>query len=353
MFADENLDGSKHFIIPSNATINLPFVYLSLDPTLVLRKSIQIRIVSVSHGHIVTTICCNIIPQQFPITKTIKFYEPENSFKKTRIDLPSKYVNFVECGCENRVMFDYSKNTEEMNFRYKSPQFPVSGSCYILIYNDSYHSALREIWLVIVQSHLKLDVVTSIGKSVSLDLRVKGPRLGRRVRAFSSSPSTLTTPSSAMQLFPGVISRFHASFTPDICGAGRLFINLVDVESHELVSSWIILATVTPPDVLKTYEVAVSCFADVHKKITFKNPISRRRCFTLSSSDENIMKPRDTSVEVEGLSTAVIRLCFHCFSFSLPIGCDGGKVYLFLRDGDGMIGDVCFQFNISRDMAVL
>jgi hypothetical protein len=69
-------------------------------------------------------------------------------------------------------------------------------------------------------------------------------------------------------------------------------INLVDVDTRELISSWLLMALVAAPVVIKSYDVDLIPGKPQQKKIIFKNPWDIPRRFHLASSDESIMKSR-------------------------------------------------------------
>lgn len=68
--------------------------------------------------------------------------------------------------------------------------------------------------------------------------------------------------------------------------------NLVDEDSRELVSAWLVTVAATSPAVMRAYDVDVPVGRPLHKKIVFKNPWDVPRSFRLASSDEAIMRPR-------------------------------------------------------------
>lgn len=82
------------------------------------------------------------------------------------------------------------------------------------------------------------------------------------------------------------------SFNPRMIGFKRTPLNVVDVDTRELVSSWLLISTVNTPAVVRTYDVDVLIGRPVQKKIMFKNPWDLPRKFHLVSSDEMLMKPR-------------------------------------------------------------
>ena len=61
----------------------------------------------------------------------------------------------------------------------------------------------------------------------------------------------------------------------------RLQINIVDVDSRELVSAWILGTTASAPAAMRTYDVSLVPGSPTLKKIIFKNPWDIPRRFTV------------------------------------------------------------------------
>jgi hypothetical protein len=69
-------------------------------------------------------------------------------------------------------------------------------------------------------------------------------------------------------------------------------VNVVDADTRELISSWILHTSVTSPVVMRSYDVDVGVGQSMNKKIAFKNPWDVARKFSLESSDEAVMSVR-------------------------------------------------------------
>lgn len=127
------------------------------------------------------------------------------------------------------------------------------------------------------------------------DLVIRGDQHSRRARAYASlSPAYQIAfkPENVFQLVPGAYNRVMTTVQPRVLGQRRALINLVDVDSRELLSSWLLNIAATAPAVSRVYDVAVSAHQPLYKKILFKNPWDVHRKFVLLSSDEAIMRPR-------------------------------------------------------------
>ena len=72
----------------------------------------------------------------------------------------------------------------------------------------------------------------------------------------------------------------------------QTLVNLVDVDSKELISAWIITTFSTTPQALITYDIELIPNKNVMKKVLFKNQWNNSRKFRLVSSADSIMQAR-------------------------------------------------------------
>jgi hypothetical protein len=229
--------------------------------------------------------------------------------------------------------------------RYKCGQFPSIGSFFMLIYEDPYQSELHEVWHVVVQSRQRVDLHASVGSTSTVDLVVRGDRYARRARAFASQGADQIAfePKSTFQLIPGAFNRVAVQFSPRLLGSRRYQISLVDTDSKELISAWLMTVTAAAPATTRNYDVDIFPDRPVNKKIIFKNPWDTHRRFALVSSDEHVMRPRTAVLEVAPYGSAYLRLWFNSYQF----GADAREVFLFLNDESGQ-SEESFSFTIRR-----
>lgn len=124
-----------------------------------------------------------------------------------------------------------------------------------------------------------------------------------------------------------------------------MHINVVDVDTRELISSWLLFSTAAAPAVIRSYDVEVSSsnHRGVQKKIIFKNPWDMSRKFHLVSSNEEVMRPRSEMLEVAGQGSVYLKLWFG--SSSARFSSTSQEVYLFLNDPNGRTEE-CFLFQV-------
>lgn len=160
-------------------------------------RTVEVKVVSGTHGHIVSILKVMVCPRPFVLNRTLRFQEPENSIMKRRVQIvghdnmsmypgeyttASKFVHCVEGGLpaagtagacssssnynpgivevageepreQSRVVVEWGPSSEHISgvgaldllIRYRCGPFPSTGTFYLLIYNDPYQSQLHEV----------------------------------------------------------------------------------------------------------------------------------------------------------------------------------------------------------------
>lgn len=184
---DRDGNGNVQVVLLPHETLYLPFSFLTLLPYTSNdsddnisdhrekpRRTAEVKIISSSHGHVVSVLKVLIFPRPFVLHRTLRFFEPENAIMKRRILLvghenmsiypgeftaASKYIHCVENsltpdgGDQSRVVVEWGPSSEHFTglgsldilIRYRCASFPSFGSFYLLIYNDPYQSHLHEV----------------------------------------------------------------------------------------------------------------------------------------------------------------------------------------------------------------
>ena len=207
----------------------------------------------------------------------------------------------------------------------------------------------------------RLDLNCVVGSKSLVDLVVRGDRFGRRVKAFSCQSTAdlrgVSFPASGpFQLAPGAYNRVSLNYKPTSAGSRRIQVNIVDVDTRELITAWLLIVNVSAPVVMRKYDVdvragggghdhdgvSVSVSASVLKKFAFQNPWDLPRTFSLVSSDETVMRPKDEQLVVAPHGNAYIRLAFSALRHD---DVTANEVYLFLNDESGQ-SEECYLFHI-------
>ncbi|OQS07837.1 nephrocystin-4, partial [Thraustotheca clavata] len=317
----EMIDEMNEILLDGGDSVVIPFRFLSLRLRTKTRM-IPIAIKSVAHGHVIAVIQLHIHPASFVCHRTYRFYHYSMAILRRCLKwLPSIdqgnqiQEKFIMCPDTNVIVetrpIERSSAPQDIFIKYRVGEYPKSGEFYLLLYDDMYHAKLNEIWRILIQSMLRLDLHATMGQGVQNELIIKGDTMPRRVSCFSSMPSELQfNPSGVFQLVPHAFNRIEVRFCTMHIRSKEIIVNLVDVDNHELVGSWLLNTTVQEPVVTKVFDVILPLGLPVLKKISYYNPWDDDRSFYLRSSDSSVMKPREQRIMLRGNGDGFLRLAF-------------------------------------------
>jgi hypothetical protein len=142
-------------------------------------RTTDVRVVSGTHGQIVSILRVLIHPMPFILHRTLRFFEAEKAVMKRRIllmghedisahpgdfTMAARYIHCVECGedgqgkeqtGQSKVVVEWGPSGEKFGgrgsldilLRYRCAAFPSGGMFYLLIFSDPYQSCLHEVLL--------------------------------------------------------------------------------------------------------------------------------------------------------------------------------------------------------------
>ena len=154
-----------------------------------LTRVAEVRVISCTHGHVVSVIRVSVCPKPFVVHRTLRFYEAENSIMRRRVRVvggvgekgagrggdgyPGSFpvgrrsVYCVEIGPSvpesssggggaesGRVVVEWGEGGQdwgevlELLIRYRLGPFPSAGSFYLLLYSDPHRANIHEVMRV-------------------------------------------------------------------------------------------------------------------------------------------------------------------------------------------------------------
>ncbi|KAM9217675.1 LOW QUALITY PROTEIN: nephrocystin-4 [Leptosomus discolor] len=339
-----------------NETIRIPFKYqtFSADPAVVAAqgpaglgtgadvaahslgksgagrtKHIQVSF-QVSGGKPIALLRVKVEPQPHVVDQTFRFYHPELTFLKKTIRLPPWHTlpgtpvgmpggepeMFVRCSdpniiCETKNMGP--GEPQDIFLKVAGGPSPQIKKFFVAIYTDAWLAAPVQIWQFYLHSLQRLDVSCTAGQLTRLSLLLRGTPAPRRVRAFTSHPQELEVdPDGAFLLPANGIQDLYIGVRPRRAGSRFIYLNLVDVESHQLVSSWLLCLSCRQPLISKAFEIALPAGGGrgCNKRITYTNPYPSPRLYFLCTNRPDLLQFKEDSFEVAGGEVYTIGLRF-------------------------------------------
>uniref|UniRef100_A0A9L0RZB7 Nephrocystin 4 n=2 Tax=Equus TaxID=9789 RepID=A0A9L0RZB7_HORSE len=283
-----------------------------------------------SGGKPIAVLCLTVEPQPHVVDQVFRFYHPELTFLKKAIRLPPWHTLpgapvgrpgedppiHVRCSDPNVVCETQDVGPGEPRdvfLKVASGPSPESKDFFVTIYADRWLATPIQIWQVHLHSLQRVDVSCVTGQRTRLSLVLRGTQAVRNVRAFTSHPQELTTdPKGVFVLPPHGVQDLHVSVRPCRAGSRFVHLNLVDVDYHQLVASWLVCLSCRTPLISKAFEITLAAGdgKGANKRITYTNPYPSRRTYHLHSDHPELLQFKEDSFQVAGGETYTIGLRF-------------------------------------------
>ncbi|OWK54372.1 Nephrocystin-4 [Lonchura striata] len=292
-------------------------------------KLIQVSF-QVSRGKPIALLRVKVEPQPHVVDQTFRFYHPELTFLKKTIRLPPWHTlpgtpvgvpggqpeMFVRCSdpdiiCETKSLGP--GEPQDIFLKVAGGPSPQIKKFFVAIYTDAWLAAPVQIWQFYLHSLQRLDVACTAGQLTRLSLLLRGTAAPRRVRAFTSHPQELEVdPNGAFLLPANGIQDLYIGVRPRRAGSKFIYLNLVDVESHQLVSSWLLCLSCRQPLISKAFEISLPAGGGkgCNKRITYTNPYPSPRLYFLCTNRPDLLQFKEDSFEVAGGEVYTIGLRF-------------------------------------------
>ncbi|XP_045856473.1 nephrocystin-4 isoform X1 [Meles meles] len=283
-----------------------------------------------SGGKPLAVLCLTAETQPAVVDQVFRFYHPELTFLKKAVRLPPWHALpgapvgrpgeeppvHVRCSdpdviCETRSVS--LGEPRDVFLKVASGPSPESKDFFVTVYADRWLATPVQVWRVHLHSLQRVDVSCVTGQRTRLSVVLRGTQAVRRVQAFTSHPQELKTdPRGAFTLPPHAVQDLHVAVRPRRAGSRFIHLNLVDVDYHQLVASWLVCLSCRPPLISKAFEITLAAgdSKGANKRITYTNPYPSARTFHLHSDRPDLLQFRDDSFQVAGGETYTIGLRF-------------------------------------------
>ncbi|XP_071623016.1 nephrocystin-4 isoform X1 [Heliangelus exortis] len=292
-------------------------------------KHIQVSF-QVSGGKPIALLRVKVEPQPHVVDQTFRFYHPELTFLKKTIRLPPWHTLpgapvgmpggepelFVRCSdpniiCETKNMGP--GEPQDIFLKVAGGPSPQIKKFFVAIYTDTWLAAPVQIWQFYLHSLQRLDISCTAGQLTRLSLLLRGTLAPRRVQAFTSHPHELQVDPGGTFLLPANgIQELNVGVRPRRAGSRFIYLNLVDVESHQLLSSWLLCLACRQPLISKAFEISLPAGGGrgCNKRITYTNPYPSPRLYFLCTNRPDLLQFKEDSFEVAGGEVYTIGLRF-------------------------------------------
>lgn len=319
---------------------------------------VSVAVRSCTHGHTVALFKLQLQPRASVCHRVLRFSHPAGSIWRWQLQCPRD--KFFVC-LDPRVAVTTSSQSQSQGgsgvvaLKCRIGEYPSLEEFYVVLYNDQYYATIYQVWLVRIQAKLRLDVHTVLGQRVTCELVVRGDGASnkikrRHVRCFTTlarARDVQFQPAHVFQLVPHAFNRIELAFCAterESAQCGRVLVNLVDVETHELVGAWVVRVALALPAITKTYTLTLPRGQPAQKKIAYANPWDEEQTIVLRSSAPSQLAPRDAVLQIPSRGTAFLRLGFGAVAHPMR-----NDVYLFINDQLTDQNEECLLFQLKYE----
>ncbi|XP_039611926.1 nephrocystin-4 isoform X1 [Polypterus senegalus] len=292
---------------------------------------------------------CQVNVENTPhvIDQTFRFYHPELTFLKKSIRLPPWHtppgapagMSFgepqvhVRCSDPNVICKTHAMppgEPQDVFLKVAAGPSPQIKKFFIIIYTDPWMAVPFQIWQLYIHFLQRIDVSCVIGQTSRLSLVLRGTQAVRKVRCYTSHPQELQTdPAETFVLPPGAVQDLHVRVCPRREGSKFIYLNVVDVDYHHLVASWLVCVSSRQPLISKAFEISIPVGGGKgsNKKITYTNPYPTRRAYFLRTNRSDLLQFKEDAFETGGGESYTIGLRF------APSQCPGvEEILIYIND---------------------
>ncbi|XP_076421881.1 nephrocystin-4 isoform X1 [Peromyscus maniculatus bairdii] len=284
----------------------------------------------VESGRPIAVLCLTVEPQPHVVDQVFRFYHPELTFLKKAIRLPPWHTlpgapvgmpgedPPVHVRCSDPNVICEAQNVgpgepRDVFLKVASGPSPEIKDFFVIIYADRWLAEPVQTWQVCLHSLKRVDVSCVAGQLTRLSLVLRGTQTVRKVRAFTSHPQELKTdPAGVFMLPPHGVQDLHVGVRPRRAGSRFVHLNLVDMDYHQLVASWLVCLSCRQPLISKAFEITMAAGEGkgASKRITYTNPYPSQRTYRLHTDRPDLLQFKENSFQVAGGETYTIGLRF-------------------------------------------
>jgi nephrocystin-4 len=138
-------------------------------------------------------------------------------------------------------------------------------------------------------------------------------------------------PKEPFMLAANAVQELHVGVRAAQHGAKFLTINVVDIETHQLIRSWLVCVSCRRPMVSKSFELMlpVGGGKGSNKKISFTNPYPHRKTFNVHTNRDDLLQFKETRLDLGAGEQTNIGL-----RFAPSMSTGAIEILVFINDED-------------------
>ncbi|XP_047655868.1 nephrocystin-4 isoform X1 [Tachysurus fulvidraco] len=263
-------------------------------------------------------------PTPHIVDQTFRFYQPELSFFKKAIRLPPAEPGTPDAGsrlqvrCSDpnvicQVIATAPGEPQDIYLKVQGAPSPQIKTFVISVFDDPWLASPTQTWQVYMHYLQKMDVSCVCGSLSWHSLVLRGTQSIRKVKCYTSHPLELQVDPEGVFALPALcVQDIRLGVKALHSGNCFRYLNVVDVDTRQLVASWLLCLTCRQPVISRAFEIQVPVEGGrgSNKKISFTNPYPANKGFRLCSDHPDLLQFKEEKFQVEGGASYNIGLRF-------------------------------------------
>ncbi|XP_060788176.1 nephrocystin-4 [Neoarius graeffei] len=263
-------------------------------------------------------------PTPHIVGQTFRFYQPELSFFKKAIRLPPAEPGTpdassrlqVRCSDPNvicHVNATAPGEPQDIYLKVPGAPSPQIKTFVITVFNDPWLASPTQTWQVYMHYLQKMDISCVCGSLSWHSMVLHGTQSIRKVKCYTSHPLELQVDPEEVFALPALaVQDIRLGVKAVHSGSYFRYLNVVDVDTRQLVASWLLCLTCRLPVISRAFEIQVPVGGGrgSNKKISFTNPYPSKRRFRLCSDHPDLLQFKEEKFQIEGGASYNIGLRF-------------------------------------------
>ncbi|KAJ3162110.1 Nephrocystin-4 [Geranomyces michiganensis] len=362
----EQAEGRVKVFLNPEEECCIPFVVQSFLPggdgsPEPVARHVDIELSCVKTQAVLSILRLELIPTPFVVVRHDRLYVAEKDIVRhaMRGTVGTSWANaiydarnptklYVRCHdpdvlCE--IAADGNTNTQTLTFKHNSRAAMSVYTLYFLLYDDAYHTSLRETWRCVIHSLNRVQIPSVLGQSTSAAVVVRGGACSRAVTCSVNLPNIVTVMrSSPLVLTANSLNEIPLLVRSKDVGTQPAILNLTDVDTNRLHSSYLLQIQTTAPRITKAFMLTVPRQSCQSKRISYTNPYSHAKKFTLHTPTPSLLAFVHDHLELGPGETGYIGLRLLASS-----GVEGvADVMVMLNDEEGRVEE-CLGLRIMYE----
>jgi hypothetical protein len=179
----------------------------------------------------------------------------------------------------------------------------------VYIYNDKFCSSLQCVLKIIIESQLCIYTKSKVGLRMEHTLTMEADK-PRQVLLYSNNSRMVETTGEVYKLFPNSYNTLIVNVRTFERDYRKVRINAVDINTREMVKSWLMLIESEEPKVTRTEDINLIIDRGVTREIDFTNKLNKEVIFEFASSRPDLCKPRQSHIKVAARMTKRVEFFF-------------------------------------------